>query len=397
MDRSTGTTYEHEAYKFADDLYHELLVKVHRGEVVQGKRITTAIDAYIERFQSEADRQSVHYRILLLRRIRPLLAKQVFENFDTAAISTLIDGLRKGTKTGTMSPNTVQRIQNDVRNFLTWCVEQGYLNQLPTFPRVNSEKSRRPHFNDREWRKLTRNLREFVKVTNRKTLRERIMLVNYVLILANTGIRTGEARNLKWRDVREVGSGEGKPKNVVLTVKGKTGEREVVSRTPDIKQYFQRLLRLRLAEIDESQPDPDGLIFCHKDGSAVGSFKKSFQTLLKKCGLERDSFGRPRTIYSLRHTYATFRLHEGVNHLVLARNMGTSVQMLEQYYGHTSNLAMSEELTKGKKPSDKAEKSLPNRKSRDATFGWLDDDISTRKVERKTQESDASYVDLVTD
>ena len=31
--RSTGTTDEHTAYKFADDLYHQQLVKVHTGGV----------------------------------------------------------------------------------------------------------------------------------------------------------------------------------------------------------------------------------------------------------------------------------------------------------------------------------------------------------------------------
>jgi hypothetical protein len=51
---------------------------------------------------------------------------------------------------------------------------------------------------------------------------------------------------------------------------------------------------------------------------------------------------------SLRHTYATFRLQEGVNHYVLARNMGTSVKMLENFYGHTSDRAMADELTKMK-------------------------------------------------
>ena len=61
-----------------------------------------------------------------------------------------------------------------------------------------------------------------------------------------------------------------------------------------------------------------------------------------------DRNGDKRTIYSLRHTYATFRLQEGVNHYVLARNMGTSVKMLENFYGHTSNRAMAEELTKTK-------------------------------------------------
>ncbi len=61
-------------------------------------------------------------------------------------------------------------------------------------------------------------------------------------------------------------------------------------------------------------------------------------------------------LYSSRsvHTYATFRLHEGVNQYALARNMGTSVQMLETFYGHTTNRTMATELTKNKGKQTKA-------------------------------------------
>ena len=59
--------------------------------------------------------------------------------------------------------------------------------------------------------------------------------------------------------------------------------------------------------------------------------------LLKSARLETDTSGAKRTIYSLRHTYATFRLHEGVNQYLLARNMGTSAAMLEKHYEHTSS------------------------------------------------------------
>jgi hypothetical protein len=38
---------------------------------------------------------------------------------------------------------------------------------------------------------------------------------------------------------------------------------------------------------------------------------------------------------------------EGVHQFVLAKNMGTSVAMLEKHYGHTSNVASAVELTKG--------------------------------------------------
>lgn len=88
------------------------------------------------------------------------------------------------------------------------------------------------------------------------------------------------------------------------------------------------------------------MVFCHPDGKPVQSFKKSFGALIKSAKVEFDTHGQRRTIYSLRHTYATFRLMEGVHQFVLARNMGTSVAMLESFYGHTSNIAAAKELTK---------------------------------------------------
>jgi integrase len=174
------------------------------------------------------------------------------------------------------------------------------------------------------------------------------MLANYVLILANTGIRVGEARNLKWRDIREIPASKGsnQPSDVALFVNGKTGPREVVARTSDVKTFFKRILELRTKELGK-KPNNEDYVFCNRDGTPIGSFKKSFAALLKSADVEKDSHGEKRTIYSLRHTYATFRLQEGVHQFVLAKNMGTSVAMLEKHYGHTSNIASAAELTKG--------------------------------------------------
>ncbi len=61
--------------------------------------------------------------------------------------------------------------------------------------------------------------------------------------------------------------------------------------------------------------------------------------MLEKAGLLKDSIGRERTIYSLRHTYATFRLENGTKVYWLKQNMGTSVQMIERHYGQTKVLA----------------------------------------------------------
>jgi integrase len=146
-------------------------------------------------------------------------------------------------------------------------------------------------------------------------------------------------------DTEPLDHGEGS--NIILHVSGKTGSREVVARTPDVKVYFERIWELRCKELG-TKPNREEAVFCHKDGKPIHTFKKGFNTLLNEAGVEFDRSGDRRTIYSLRHTYATFRLHEGVNHYVLARNMGTSVKMLELHYGHTSNRAMADELTKHK-------------------------------------------------
>ncbi len=45
--------------------------------------------------------------------------------------------------------------------------------------------------------------------------------------------------------------------------------------------------------------------------------------------------GRPRTFYSLRHTYATFALlYDKINIHTLSKQMGTSVEMIEKHYSH---------------------------------------------------------------
>lgn len=68
---------------------------------------------------------------------------------------------------------------------------------------------------------------------------------------------------------------------------------------------------------------------------------------MKYADVQTDFEGNKRSLYSLRHTYATDMLQAGVHQFILAKNMGTSTAMLERHYGHTSNVASSAELTKG--------------------------------------------------
>lgn len=98
----------------------------------------------------------------------------------------------------------------------------------------------------------------------------------------------------------------------------------------------------------EKAPDPSEPIFCHKTGEPITTFKKSFTALMEAAGVLYDGQGKRRVPYSLRHTYATMRLEEGVSVFTLAANMGTSVAMIETYYGkkRTTTAKAATEVTK---------------------------------------------------
>jgi len=60
--------------------------------------------------------------------------------------------------------------------------------------------------------------------------------------------------------------------------------------------------------------------------------RELFKTILDEKDLRFDREGRPRTAYSLRHTYICFHLMEGADIYQIAKNCRTSVEMIEKYY-----------------------------------------------------------------
>ena len=78
-------------------------------------------------------------------------------------------------------------------------------------------------------------------------------------------------------------------------------------------------------------PEPTDLIFPKWQ-------RELFKTILDEENLRLDREGRPRTAYSLRHTYICLRLMEGADIYQIAKNCRTSVEMIEKYYAsHLKN------------------------------------------------------------
>ncbi|MBE0533318.1 MAG: hypothetical protein IH626_21055 [Rhodospirillales bacterium] len=215
----------------------------------------------------------------------------------------------------------------------------------------NSQMSRAA-FSLEEYRQLYRFLRHWHKTGRDEESRQRRELLrDYVLFLINSGIRPGtESDGLCWKHISPFIDPHG-TEHVLLSVRGKTGERQPVA-MPYTKNFLSRI-RQRREKVLGHPVSPDEYVFCLPDGPPVkaGYFAKLFDKALKEAGLLRDTQGRKRVLYSCRHTYATLRLIYGrVSIYTLAENMGTSVQMIEHHYGHLTPTLAAAELTQRNRP-----------------------------------------------
>ena len=246
-----------------------------------------------------------------------------------------------------------------LRAILSYAASKHYIreSQMPKGD-MPEDKNRREAFTPQEWRKLHTFAREdWIKQSDKKlNIWYRNMAYNLMLIMGNTGMRNSEARSLRWRDIDVRKTKDGRA-FVVMNVRGKGKHREliaasnVVTYLDRIKELFIEAHKLRLKPSEQKQdlgPKPDDSVFSTYQGKgAISLYDSLIYDLLDKSGLAFGNTEVRRSIYSFRHTYATFRLMEGIDVYFLAKQMGTSVKMIEDYYGHIAPAKNAERILAG--------------------------------------------------
>lgn len=346
---STKTVKLHEAQSFATSLYEELYFKVKAGGSLKSKTFGQVFDEWL---QSQAKTGKTRNGGTWERTVQALktYAVDYFRSKPIAEItsrdfSDFWDWRRANYKRRPPSEATLRRECIAFSPLFQYGFQKGYLTEIPEFNKPKAKLTRRSTFTDAEWKTFYKAARKWVEEGKTKaTYRERFVAQQYFLILANTGLRIGEARNLRWSDLKSV-SIDGK-KQLKGWVKGKTGIREFAFQ-PGAEEYVKRLYDLRTEELGQ-HPGQDDLVICHKDGKPIQSFKVSFKSLMDFANLPIIRNGIARSIYSLRHFYATKRLENEVSPFLLAKQMGTSVEMLEKFYGQTSvNASTMKSISRG--------------------------------------------------
>ena len=360
--RSTKTADLAEAKRTAEELYDELTYKQRHNERLTDKTFKQLANDYI----LKVERETLEGRLsegrlglikgTLRRYLLPYFGKKLLNDL-TAADFTDYDewrldywtqglGAHKWVATCARVPSskTLAMEQSVLRQVLKHGIAQSWLKQLPYMQTKTAKTNRRGAFDVREYRTLIRTARKRAE-TERHTRvkRDRALLVFYMRLLIGTGVRVGEARKLKWRDVEFITTNKN-TQTLRLWVDGKTGKRAVIG-TRAAKRSIEQLLQFYGYDTLDDARIENAPLFTKMSGKARHTFELGFKALLEDTGLHLDRYGKRRTLYSLRHTYATFRLlYGGTDVYLLARNMGTSVAMIEQHYGQVSTTLAAENL-----------------------------------------------------
>ena len=248
----------------------------------------------------------------------------------------------KGRSGGRVSDGTVRDELTTFRSIMAYAAGRQYIRDSQKFSgKLLISKARREEFTPDEYRKLHTFARSWITKADRDRNKwARTMAYNFILVMCNTGMRPAEAKNLRWRDVSVHTDKHGR-KFVRLSVRGKGKYGDLVA-AENVATYFERIRAISKAT------DSNDHVFTTYDGvQARTLYYDLVETLLQESNLQMSSSGSRRSTYCFRHTYATFRLTEGVDSYFLAKQMRTSVKMIEDHYGHVTPVKNAERILMG--------------------------------------------------
>lgn len=338
------------AKDFAEDWYLGLRGKLHAGELKSEKTFKQAAAQFEREYQiiTEGERSAKYVdghtarlRVHLVPFFGELGLSEItpgrIQEYRIQRRQTAIETRGKPPGRSTLHQEIVV-----LRQTLKTAVRHGWLKYLPDLSqpyKSNGKISHRAWFSAEEYKTLYEATRRRAQnPLNPRYKWESEQLHDYVLFMANTGLRPDEARRLEYRDVKIVEDDGTRETILEIEVRGKRGVGYCKSMAGAVRP-FERLKA-------RNNPKPTDAIF-------PKSHRELFNAILAEEGLKTDRDGQPRTAYSLRHTYICLRLMEGADIYQIAKNCRTSVEMIEKYYAShiKTNLDAAAINVRRKKPN----------------------------------------------
>ena len=355
--RSLKTSNEADARKAGLRLFYQTEFKLTEGLPIHQRSLNSVIDEYVEWREKDNQQGKDAKRGGAIKFTQDGMLRQVQrvvkfwrEYAGSRNIDSIDDAVLRGyvpwrkayyhdmpklPKNARLNP-TDKTLQWEImlgKALIKYAHDKGYRGNkpLPLYTYVPKVKRVRPAVSLGDFEKMLIGLQTELDAAGTDLQRRaRQLMKDYVITLGLSGMRVGEANNLRIRDVEQLKNADGW-QNVQFSVKGKTGQRVVVPHV-DVRKVIDGILDRRK---DAGQDD---FLFVMPNGNRIINLCEQFVAFLDRIGVRKNGSGEPYTLYSLRHFYAVRALQRDIEIYTIARNMGTSVKMIEQYYSsHASN------------------------------------------------------------
>ena len=328
----------------------KLLSDVYAGRKIFSATFGEVVDAYLKHREREVKTEKITAGrlVTITSQLRHALAmKGSHTKIDTLNQDAFFNYRLWRRENGNATDVTIRNEQATLNHLCAFAYREG----LSSVAQYNfdvirirqKDVGKRSTFTIEQYDRLIGFMRSWVAKKNCKDEDERhrrLIMRDYVLILSNSLLRVGEAKQLKWSDVYKIESAEDSTgrmaKFAFINVRWETSKvrnnRLVVCRGGE---YFERLKQ------NSKFTEDDDLLFCLKSGDtalAERTRSKYWDELMCGIGIE-DWKARKLEWYSLRHFGITMRVKAGVNIVDLAKMAGTSVNHIENTY-----LKYSEEM-----------------------------------------------------
>jgi len=239
----------------------------------------------------------------------------------------------------------------------------GFLEQLPIFPKIKAKSIPRGSFSVDEYKSILRIAKDLsnIKVatqnpTHRNTAngafiktpsvpKEIIWLIGFMV---NTFVRPVDIKLIKNKNI-EIIDGPNKYLRISM-METKKHRGQIVSMRVAVSIY-RKILNYQSSR---GFGKPDDYVFfpeVNDRQGAISLISGHFKKILFKGNMAVGVNDEKRSLYSLRHTAITFRLlyGRGIDLLTLARNARTSVEMIERFYSSNLTAEMNIELLQSKR------------------------------------------------
>jgi len=319
-------------------LFHDSTVKVSILEFIKWNNNTTSIGKVTKKGYRD------HFNLIMkFKDLMSLKMNAVKETDIEKFINWRINRAKAQSKV--LRGKTLEGNLTALAKFFNWAVKNGLrkkkLGNLKKLldTKLRKQQTERGGFNKEQYNHLLKVSRDRIKKGATSDLRfSRQRLHQFIIFMVSCGLRVDESINLDWEDLtfkdrnknirqltNETQLEDDQRYYLKINVRtSKTGQRTVISTSSG---YFamQRLMKL----YKDHGRKITGIIW------GIKSFREGINTLLIEAGLKTQKRGDEIVKFdskSLRNTHIQIMLDKGISSIRIAKNCGTSTQMIDNNY-----------------------------------------------------------------